>query len=133
GLSLNDVGCPAGGNGTPGGFLEEKGLGEHRAPDDGVDGFGFAPITADPGVQLLERADAILDSEGIPGKGRRERCVADKEAAAYDEILGAVGLKAEAFSRFEPAAKGLPAIHSSLVLALRHLMWAFYRGRENNH
>src|SRR4029077_19376425 len=109
GLSLNDVGCPAGGNGTPGGFLEEKGLGEHRAPDDGVDGFGFAPITADPGVQLLERADAILDSEGIPGKGRRERCVADKEAAAYDEILGAVELKQEGLAGGERAKRARAA------------------------
>lgn len=68
GLALDDVGGPTRGDGHPVLALQEERLGEHVAADDGVQALRLSAVAMHAGAQLLERADAVLLLEGIPGE-----------------------------------------------------------------
>ena len=116
GAALDDVGFPVRGNRNPRVLREE----ERLLKDNAAKGVVFepvvvlAPVLGDALAHVGEVEGAVGDAEGFPGEADGQKAGVGEDAAAHDEVFGAVQLEEEEFAGEEGAelvvAAGLPEI-----------------------
>ena len=92
-LSLHNIGRPALRDRNPLALLKEEGFCQNVTANHGVNCVVLTTVSPDPAAQLIERRNAILHAEGVPGEGGGKRRIADEVTTANDKVLGAVELK----------------------------------------